>query len=309
MTGTVGRQVWVTGLALEYDGFRSPDVLGFDQDLVTPGFFIQDTYAPAEALAITLSGRLDRHPTFGTFASPRLSILGRPIAHWTARASVGQGFYPPTPFIEETAALGLAQLRPLSGLRAERALSGSVDLTAHYGPLEVIGSAFVSRIDDPVALGHQPDPIGRLALENVAGPTRTSGGEVVARYHRGGLDLVASYAYLRSTELDLTTGGRREVPLNPRHQAGLDVLVEWTEGSRIGVEAFYTGPQALADNPYRTRSPGYLVAWLLAEWRLGPLLIFANGENLFDVRQSRYDPLLLPARRTDGRPILSAIAT
>lgn len=301
VTGTVGRQVWVTGAALEYDGFRSPDVTGFDQQLMTPGLFIQDTYTPAEALAITLSGRFDRHPTFGSFASPRLSILVHPIARWTARASVGKGFYAPTPFTEETAGLGLAELRPLTGLRAERALSGSVDLTAHYGALEVIGSAFFSRIDDPVALDDQPDPSGRLALVNATGPTRTSGGEVVARYHREDIDVVASYAYLRSRELDLRTGARREVPLNPRHQAGVDALFEWTEGSRIGVEAFYTGRQALADNPYRGNSPPYMLVGLLAEWRVGPVLIFANGENLFDVRQSRHDPLLLPARGADGR--------
>ena len=77
--------------------------------------------------------------------------------------------------------------------------------------------------------------------------------------------------------------------------------MEWAEGSRIGVEAFYTRRQALAEDPYRSVSRAYVLVGLLLERRIGPCLLFVNGENLFDVRQTRFDPLLLPHQGPGGR--------
>ena len=46
----------------------------------------------------------------------------------------------------------------------------------------------------------------------------------------------------------------------------------------------------------------------LAEKRIGRLRLFVNVENLFDVRQTQYDPLVLPARKPDGRWTVDAWA-
>ncbi|HEX8311677.1 MAG TPA: hypothetical protein VF614_10190 [Chthoniobacteraceae bacterium] len=70
---------------------------------------------------------------------------------------------------------------------------------------------------------------------------------------------------------------------------------------RIGFEAYYTGKQALEDNPYRTESRPYLHAGILGEIAVGRVRLFANAENILGVRQTRYDPLLLPQRLPDGR--------
>ncbi len=47
------------------------------------------------------------------------------------------------------------------------------------------------------------------------------------------------------------------MPLTPRHTAGLIGMWEEHDTGRIGIEAYYTGRQALEDNPYRTRSKPY----------------------------------------------------
>jgi len=70
---------------------------------------------------------------------------------------------------------------------------------------------------------------------------------------------------------------------------------------RIGVEVYYTGRQSLDDNPYRTRSRPYTVVGLLAERRLGRTRWFVNGENLTNVRQTRFDRLVRPSRGRGGR--------
>ncbi len=70
---------------------------------------------------------------------------------------------------------------------------------------------------------------------------------------------------------------------------------------RIGIEAFFTGRQALIDNPYRSESPSYLMLGALVQRRVGSACVFLNAENLTDRRLTRFQPLVLPARAPDGR--------
>ena len=95
------------------------------------------------------------------------------------------------------------------------------------------------------------------------------------------------------------------MPLTPRHAAGLVASVERHGRSRVGLELYYTGRQALEDDPYRRQSRPYLVVGLLGErafeTRVGIARLFLNLENLTDVRQTRFDPLLRPTRGAGGR--------
>jgi iron complex outermembrane receptor protein len=215
------------------------------------------------------------------------------------RASAGGGFFAPTPFTEETEVIGLSRLAPLTGVVEERARSVSLDVGGVVGALELNATVFASEVRDPVALRESGG--GVLELVNAAEPTRTRGGELLARVRRGPFVLTTTYTHLRSTELDVETLERREVPLTPRHAIGAVGMWEEHDVGRVGVELYYTGRQSLDDNPYRDTSRPYVVLGLLAERRLGPARIFVNAENLLDARQTRHDPLLLPARGRGGR--------
>jgi iron complex outermembrane receptor protein len=95
------------------------------------------------------------------------------------------------------------------------------------------------------------------------------------------------------------------VPLTPRHAATLVASVEQEGRSRVGLEVYYTGRQTLDDDPYRSVSRPYVLVGLLGErvveTRAGAARLFLNLENLGNVRQTRYDPLLRPARGPGGR--------
>lgn len=117
--------------------------------------------------------------------------------------------------------------------------------------------------------------------------------------------MVANYAYVRSRET--TEDGRVEPPLAPRHTVGLDGA--WEYGVwRLGVEWYYTGPQRLEANPCRTETAAYSVFGVLASRRLGRTLLFINGENLTNVKQTDWEPLLRPTRGIDGRWAVDAWA-
>jgi iron complex outermembrane receptor protein len=77
---------------------------------------------------------------------------------------------------------------------------------------------------------------------------------------------------------------------------------------RIGAEVFYTGRQRLEVNPFADESEPYVIVGLLAERQFGRLRVFVNGENLSDVRQTKWQPLVRPSRGIDGRLTVDAWA-
>jgi outer membrane receptor for ferrienterochelin and colicins len=308
LSGTNGTHTWVIGAAIQGDLYRSHDVSRFDYTYTVPGVFAQDEYAPAPWVTLSASGRLDAHNEFGAFFNPRASALLRLPRRWVLRASTGTGFFAPTPFTEETEAVGLTRVLPLRDLEAERAWSASVDLGWSARHLEVNGTLFSSIIRNAVMLRESAAPGGLLEIVNALGPTRTLGSELLARLHAGQFALVLTHTFVQSTEVDAETGARGDVPLTPRHTGGLVGMWEDEARGRVGIEVFYTGRQRLEDNPYRDRSTPYVFFGVLAERRFGRLRLFVNAENISNVRQTRDDSLVRPERHVDGRWTVDAWA-
>jgi iron complex outermembrane receptor protein len=76
----------------------------------------------------------------------------------------------------------------------------------------------------------------------------------------------------------------------------------------FGVEWYLTGHQRLDANPYREQSAPYGLFGVLAIRRVGRAFLFINGENLTNVQQTDWDPLLRPSRGVDGRWTVDAWA-
>ena len=226
--------------------------------------------------------------------SPRLSTLVR-NGGWAGRLSAGTGFFGPTFLTEESEAAGLSRLNVPRPLVAERGRSASLDVTRAIGPAAATVTLFASRIENPVHVERSTD----FVLSNLVTPTTNRGVELIGTLRREPVELTATYTYVNSRE---TVGNRREeVPLTPRHTIAAVGMIELEGRGRIGLEGYYTGRQRLELNPFREESPAYFIAGFLAELRFGRARLFLNGENLTDVRQSRWDPLLLPSRAADGR--------
>jgi iron complex outermembrane receptor protein len=291
----------VGGVAIERDRFQPIDTPQFAYSYTTPGVFVQDDMDVARWLALSASARLDHHSEFGTFLSPRISGLLR-SGQWSSRVSVGQGFFAPTAITEETEAAGLTRLSIAGPLRAERGTNSSIDITRVAGPMSTTLTGFYSRIVNPVEV----ERTDRYELKNLPQPTANAGIEAIAIWKTEDLSVVANYAFVQSRET--TEQGRVEVPLTPRHSVGVDGAYEFGDAWRLGVEWYYTGPQRLEANPYRVESAPYHVFGVLASRRIGRALLFINGENLTDVKQTNWDPLLRPSRGVDGRWTVDAWA-
>ena len=294
-----GRHTWVAGAAVEHDAYRPADVPRFGYAFTTPGLFVQDDVDVRPWLALSMSGRLDHHSAYGWFFSPRVSALLR-SGDWSTRLSAGTGFFGPTPLTEETEAAGLTRLTVDGPLRAERGRSVSIDLTRTHGPATYTATLFASRIADPVHVERST-----YTLRNLEHPTTNVGVELLGTFRQPPFAVTASYTHVRSRER--VGGVAGDVPQTPRHSLGFVAMAE-NEDGRIGFELYYTGRQRLEANPYRDVSEPYTLAGVLIERRVGPLRLFVNLENLTDVRQQRWDPVLRRDRAPDGRWTVDAWA-
>ena len=272
----------------------------FSYAFTVPGIFAQDDFVVARWLSVSASARLDHHSEYGTFVSPRLSALLR-SGGWNGRVSVGTGFFGPSALTEETEAAGLSRLMQRNRLKAEKGRSASVDVTRSAGPLSTTVTVFASRITDSVK-------VDRELVYTIGNAERTTnaGVEALATVRHEPLSVTGTYTYVRSRERD--RGLAADVPLTPRHSAGLVGMWEREDVGRAGIEIYFTGAQQLEANPYATRSEPYLILGLLAERQFGRVRLFVNGENLSGVRQSHWDPLVRPSQAVDGRWTVDAWA-
>jgi outer membrane receptor for ferrienterochelin and colicins len=301
--GSIGRNTWVAGAAAQRDAYRPLDVPRFAYTYVVPGVFVQDDVNIAHWLSVSASSRADFHNQYGVFLSPRLSALLR-WAGFTTRLSAGQGFFTPTPLTEETEAAGLSRLSLPAPLAAERGRSASMDLTRSFGSFSFTTTLFASNISHPIFV----DRAEAYRIINLPAPTRNRGAELLATWRKAPFSATASYTYVRSSELD-PVAGRDEVPLTPRHSFGLVGMWEKEGVTRVGIECYYTGQQRLEYNPYRAFSSPYVIFGAMGERKIAAhVKLFLNLENLGNVRQSRWDPMLLPSRAVDGRWTVDAWA-
>ena len=250
MRRTVGRHTWVAGAAVEHDAYRPDDVPRFGHVFTTPGLFVQDDVDVRSWLALSMSGRLDRHSEYGWFLSPRVSALLR-SGDWSTRLSAGTGFFGPTALTEETEAAGLTRLDVDGPLRAERGRSVSIDLTRAHGPATWTVTVFGSRIADPVHVDRST-----YVLRNLDRPTTNIGTELLGTVRQPPFALTASYTYVRSRER--VGGVTTDVAQTPRHGLGLVAMAE-NEDGRIGFELYYTGRSA--SKPTRTAASASRIPW------------------------------------------------
>ena len=301
MRGSAARHNWVVGTAVEYEAYRPTEQKRFTYTYLIPGAFAQDDVRLAAWASLSASGRVDHNSQYGTFASPRVALLLR-RGGWNSRMSVGTGFYGPSPLTEETEAAGLSRLSIDRPLRAERGRAASFDVSRTTGPATVTATFFVSQVRYPLNVAR----VTEFVLRNLELPTRNQGLELVATWRQAPISVTGTYAYVHARET--VEGVEADVPLTPRHAAGIVAMWEHEGRGRLGVEWYLTGPQRLEDNPYRPTSPAYSVVGLLAERRLWGIRVFINAENLTNVKQTSWDPLIRPDRAVDGRWTVDAWA-
>ncbi|WP_085297718.1 TonB-dependent receptor plug domain-containing protein [Cognaticolwellia mytili] len=304
LSGYTDKTAWLVGVALQSEKFDSNTFSEFNYSYQVPGLFSQVDYEASDEISLSLSARADWHSEYGTQVSPRISLLYSP-ENWIVRGAYGQGFFAPSPFIEDIDEAGLSRLAPLENIDEERASTASIDISYIMGSTETSLTLFSSEIDNVTELetidGVNDALAKQVRIVNAAGESEISGAELLLRYRWRDIKFTGSYLYTDATKESATGFDRVPLTLTPQHSAGLVVMWEEHGSHLLGFEAYYTGTQQLENNPYRERSDAYWHLGLLGQITIGKVSYFVNAENLLNVRQTKDDSLLLLEQSASGR--------
>jgi len=290
----------VLGAVVQVDAYHNQLNDGYDHDWVTPGLFAT---GERDVGPVTLSASLrgDAHPEAGFQLTGRLALLTRPAPDWSVRLSGGTGFAPPNALTEETEAIGLRAVRPGADLDPEQSLGVALDIGGKAGGVEFLVTGYGSFITDAIQLADANDATGDGILRNAEGTTRVGGAELATIWRFRGGKLLVTYGHSEGRRTDALTNEWEPVPLLPRNRIGADLMLEKEGVYRIGLEGTWFDVQPLDDDPYRTQAKPYLYTMFLVMRQFGGVEVVANFENLLDIRQTRYDPLVRPTPMTGGR--------
>ncbi|HTK82909.1 MAG TPA: TonB-dependent receptor, partial [Bacteroidota bacterium] len=287
------------GAVFNFDEFtdRTP-IVGSERSYRyrVPAFLAQDEFALSRYLTVLVSGRMDFHNTLGNFFTPRASLMYRPSPMLTMRMGGGSGFKSPTIFVEEAEEAGFRNVRPLRNINAEKATSGSFDLNWR-GIFGQVGASFnlafyVSGVSSALLADQDSLAHNVVSLRSATGATVTRGGEFSAKFTYHDFKCSLGYTYVYASQND--NGTSYELELNPRHSLGAVLVWESQEmATKVGIENYWTGSQRLERNPFRDRSPEYWITGMIAEKGFGNFRCFVNLENIFDTRQTRFEPIFV----------------
>ncbi len=287
------------GTAFTFDEFtdRTPVVSSTRSYRYTvPAVFAQDEILLSRYWTVLVSGRVDFHNRLGNVFTPRASLMYRPASMLTMRIGGGTGFKSPTIFVEEAEEVGFRNVRPLQNIQAEKATSGSFDLNWR-GIFGQVGASFnlafyVSSLSNALLADQDSLENDVVYLRSATGTTLTRGGEFSAKLTYDDFKLSLGYTYLYASQSD--NGTTYELELNPRHSFGAVFVWESQEtATKVGIENYWTGSQRLERNPFRDHSPEYWITGMIAEKGFGHFRFFVNFENIFDTRQTRYEPIVV----------------
>ncbi len=291
-----GKHAVVIGASAVYDSFREKTV-----GIVSPrnetraygGIFVQDTVDLTDRVSLEAGFRLDHAKDYGTFALPRVSMLVRLNEKLTSRIGFGMGYKTPTMFTEDAETILFRNVAGVgNSLKAERSRGGTFDLNYRdtFGEklsLSLNQMFFYTLISDPIIL--RADVMNVRRFSNSDSKVISKGVETNVRLGYGVAKLFFGYTFTDAAAGYL--GGNRRLTLLPRHRVNSSLVFEEHENYKFGAEFYFAGRQILDDRSL-TRSTAEV--GLFAEKTFGKFSLFINGENLTDVRQGKYGPVVLP---------------
>ena len=279
---------WVAGINLNADNFnnQSPQIPFNSYSYQTMGAFVQNTYNPTKALTIETGLRADYHSKYGWFPLPRLSVMYKFSNEITARVNGGLGYKVPSPVNYLDPEVDLNHLSSVNGLKPERSSGINADVNYQKSFDEVTvtinQSFFASSISSPVdSIPNQPS----IVLYNADKSVNTWGAQTYSRIKIDELEIYLSYVYTNVRKLYQAN----QTPFcTPKHDLSNTNMYELNKHWQLGLENSLVAGQV--DQNYHA-VPAYYIMAAMVQYKTGHFSFVLNGENLFDVRQSRYESL------------------
>lgn len=313
-THTGNRSEWIGGGNLWTEQFtedevgQGPSSLGRNYQYVTVGAFAQNNYVLRPWLTLETGLRGDYHNRFGFFALPRASALFKLSDRLTSRLGGGLGYKAPTIFTEDAESVAFRNVRPIdpATAQAETSIGGNFDVNYRTTLFDVIEVSinqlfFYTKLDHALALDipaiitpgvATPGPSAAVyQFANANGPIDSRGLETNLRLGYEAFKFYAGYSLVDTRRRYSGAEYNSAIPLTAKHRVNLVAVYELEGKFRLGLEAYYIGPKPLSSGE---TSRSYWLMGVMGERRWKHFSVFANVENILDVRQDRYQAVILP---------------
>ncbi len=261
---------WVVGAAVQDVAYgQSPEG---STTLSLFGNWIQDVGPMA---TIEAGYRLDHMDPYGTQHLPRVSLMVSPSLTQTYRITGGLGYVLPTLYLDSyRRPVDFIRPEHIRSVKPEQSLGGTADANfrSEWANLNVMG--FWTQVNNGLSselVGFLEDGgigIGTMVMNQ--DPILVRGIETNLK-----LDHEPFALYLGHTFTDT------DAELVSRHRFNSVLMIEEEDAWRVGLEAYYHGQQNIGKP--------YVIAGIMADYRIGFATVFINLENAFDVRQTRFE--------------------
>jgi outer membrane receptor for ferrienterochelin and colicins len=284
---------WVAGLNFYSDDFketRHSSMALRNYHYNTLGSFVQNTWSPLELFNIETGLRADYTNPYGVLLLPRISFLFHLSGKLTSRIGGGLGYKLPTIFTEESEEKQFQNILPVikDAVTCERSVGGNLDLNYRTGidelKITINPLLFYTRINHPLVLNQTSND--QKQFINANGYTDSKGMDLSVRLTLNELKFFTGYSY--TIAQNHFNGMKSNYPLAPKHRLHFDMVYELEGKLRAAFESYYTSKQPLTDGSI---GKGYWLLGALVEKSWKHFSIFINGEDLNDVRQTRWDSI------------------
>lgn len=288
---TISKHQFVTGVNFTTEQFSEDSTISHLQrnyNYYTSGIFLQDDWKPTEKIALQTGLRTDYQNKYGLFILPRLALKYKFTKKFYVRAGSGFGYKVPSIFSTASEQEGINNIQPLSiNIKAEKSIGGNLDFNykTQIGDASFITfnqSFFITQITNPLVLD-------TFKFVNKDKPILTKGFESNLRYNLAEFQIFVGYTFVdaRRKYVDMQSF----VPLTPQNKITLDIIYEKEDDFSVAFEAYYFSSMF---RDFDTKTKAYCTIGLIAQKHFKHFTIIANGENLLDVRQTRFENIVIP---------------
>jgi iron complex outermembrane receptor protein len=286
-----GQQKLVAGINVTSEKFNEDSIkshLQRNYNYVTTGFFLQDDWKPTEKFSLEAGLRTDYQNQFGFFVLPRLALIYKFINEFYMRIGSGLGYKLPTIFSTETEEAGINNIERLSkNIKAEQSTGWNLDFNykkrlGDESSLTFNQSFFITRINNPLVLD-------TFSFVNKILPILTKGFESDLTFTTDDLQFYVAYSYVDARrKFNLI---QSFVPLTPQNKINMDVIYEKEDNFSVACEGYYVSSMY---RDFDTKTKSYFTSGLIVQKHFSHFDLIANCENLFDVRQTRFENIVIP---------------
>ncbi len=287
----IPKQQFVAGINVTSEKFTedsSKSHLQRNYNYSTAGIFLQDDWKPNPKFTLEAGLRTDYQNQFGNFVLPRLAVMYKFNKEFYVRAGSGLGYKLPTIFSTEAELAGINNIQPLSNaIKAEKSTGGNLDFNykkqiGDESSITINQSFYITQINNPLELD-------TFHFVNMSKPVITKGFETNARLNIDDFQFFVGYSFVDARRK--YNNIQSFVPLTPKNKINIDIIYEKEDNFSVAYEGCYLSSMY---RDYDTKTRSYFTSGLIVQKHFEHFDLIANCENIFDVRQTRFEKIVIP---------------